>query len=138
MRLFIQNTVANWPLPKPLYSFAASNATKDSLLAALFAPVHLAWLAYFRIAFGLIMMWEVWRYFNYNWINRYWITPPFHFTYYGFGWVKPWPGDGMYLHFIILALAAAGITLGLFYRISASIFSPSAPSESYTRTSLLG
>ena len=45
MRLFIQNTVANWPLPKPLYSFTALNATKDSLLLSflmIFLPAHRA------------------------------------------------------------------------------------------------
>ncbi len=122
MRLFIQNTVANWPLPKPLYAFGGLSATKDSLLAALFVPVHLAWLAYFRIAFGLVMTWEVWRYFNYNWISRYWITPNFHFTYYGFGWVQPWPGDGMYLHFGLLGVLALCIALGLWYRITTILF----------------
>jgi len=122
MRLFIQNTVANCSFPKPRHAFEALNATKESLLAALFAPVHLAWLAYFRIAFGLIMVWEVWRYFDNNWISRYWIKPTFHFTYYGFSWVQPWPGDGMYLHFLLLGGLALCIALGLWYRVTTLLF----------------
>jgi hypothetical protein len=36
------------------------------------------------------MAWEVWRYFSNGWIDGYFIAPEFQFTYYGFGWVKPW------------------------------------------------
>jgi len=86
------------------------------------APVDIASLAFFRVAFGAVMVWEVYRYFSKGWIASYYINPEFHFTYYGFGWVKPWPGDGMYVHFAVLGLAAAGITLGLFYRLSAVVF----------------
>src|SRR5205814_3608804 len=80
---------------------------RRGLLARLFAPVDIASLAFFRAAFGAVMLWEVWRYFNYGWISRYYIEPGFHFTYFGFDWVKPWPGDGMYYHFFALGLLAA-------------------------------
>ena len=33
------------------------------LHAFLFSPVDIVWLVIFRIAFGAIMLWEVWRYF---------------------------------------------------------------------------
>ena len=92
------------------------------LLAAAFAPVDVASLACFRIAFGAVMVWEVYRYFTKGWIAAYYIRPDFHFTYYGFGWVRPWPGDGMYVHFAVLGLAAAGVCLGLCYRASAALF----------------
>jgi hypothetical protein len=88
----------------------------------LFAPVDVASLVYFRVLFGGIMLWEVWRYFDHDWIRRYWITPTFHFTYYGFGWVRPWPGHGMYLHFFALGVLALFILLGFCYRISAILF----------------
>ena len=87
-----------------------------------FSSVDIAALAYFRIAFGMIMLWEVWRYFEYNWIERYWLDPILHFTYYGFDWVQPWPGEGMYWHFMGLGILAAFITLGLWYRISSALF----------------
>jgi hypothetical protein len=41
----------------------------------LFAPVDIASLVYFRIAFGAIMLWEAVRYFQHGWIPRYWIEP---------------------------------------------------------------
>jgi vitamin K-dependent gamma-carboxylase len=88
----------------------------------LFEPVDGASLAVFRMLFGAIMLWEVWRYFSNDWIPRYFIEPTFHFTYFGFGWVEPWPGDGMYWHFAALGVLAACIMLGLFYRIAAPLF----------------
>ena len=88
----------------------------------LFEPVDIASLVYFRIAFGAIMLWEVYSYFGHGWIKRYYIDPTFYFTYYGFGWIRPWPGNGMYLHFFALGALAICIILGLWYRISASLF----------------
>jgi vitamin K-dependent gamma-carboxylase len=88
----------------------------------LFEPVDGASLAVFRILFGGIMLWEVWRYFSNDWIARYFIEPSFHFTYFGFGWVQPWPGNGMYWHFSALGVLAACIMLGLFYRIATPLF----------------
>ena len=87
-----------------------------------FAPLDIAALVYFRIAFGAIMLWEVWRYFDHGWIARYWIEPAFHFTYYGLGWVRPWPGVGMYVHFAVLGVLALFIMLGVRYRLSAALF----------------
>ena len=80
--------------------------------------VDIASLVVFRVAFGAIMLWEVIRYFQHGWISRYWIEPAFHFQYYGFDWVTPWPGPGMYLHFVVLGLAASCILCGLWYRVA--------------------
>jgi vitamin K-dependent gamma-carboxylase len=88
----------------------------------LFEPVDGASLAVFRILFGAILLWEVWRYFTNDWIARYFIEPTFHFTYYGFDWVQPWPGNGMRWHFAALGVLAACIMLGLFYRIATPLF----------------
>ncbi|MEM1240603.1 MAG: HTTM domain-containing protein [Cyanobacteria bacterium P01_H01_bin.26] len=91
-------------------------------LPSLFAPVDIATLVYFRIAFGGIMLWEVWRYFDKGWISRYWIEPILNFPFFGFEWLHPWPGQGMYIHFIGLGILAIFIALGLWYRVSAILF----------------
>lgn len=88
----------------------------------LFAPIDVASLVYYRIAFGLIALWECWRYYDHEWISRYYIQPEFFFKYYGFGWVHPWPGDGMYWHFAAMAVLAAMIVLGVFYRAAAVLY----------------
>ncbi|HEY4216775.1 MAG TPA: HTTM domain-containing protein [Gemmatimonadaceae bacterium] len=81
-------------------------------------PVDGASIAFFRIAFGLILVWETTRYFSKGWIARYFIQPRFHFTFYGFGWVHPWPGAGMYIHFAVLGILALCVALGVWYRFS--------------------
>ena len=91
-------------------------------IRTLFSPVPSDSLVIFRVAFGLIMVWEVWRYWSYGWIEQYYIKPDFYFKYWGFEWVQPWAGDGMYLHFIAMAVVSAFIALGLFYRASMVAF----------------
>ena len=87
-----------------------------------FAPLDIASLVCFRILFGAIMMWEVWRFFSHDWVRTHFIAPKFLFTYYGFDWVRPWPGGGMYVHFLILGVLALFVAVGFFYRISAALF----------------
>lgn len=89
---------------------------------ACFSPVDIASVVVFRVAFGAIMLWEVTRYFDHGWIDRYFIAPTFHFTYFGFGWVQPWPGNGMYFHFLGLGLLAICVMAGAWYRVSAALF----------------
>jgi len=88
----------------------------------LFAPVDIAPLVWFRVAFGVIMFVEVLRFFQHGWIARYYIRPSFLFKYYGFEWVQPWPGLGMYAHFVVLGLLALCIAAGLFYRLATALF----------------
>jgi vitamin K-dependent gamma-carboxylase len=88
----------------------------------LFEPIDVAPLVLFRLFFGGIMLWEVYRYFSYGWIARYFIEPTFFFKYQGFGWVRPFPGDGMYFHFAALGVFAACILVGFCYRIAAALF----------------
>jgi len=92
------------------------------LCTALFKPVDISFLVFFRIVFGGITLWEVYRYFTYDWIGRYFVEPALTFTYYGFGWVKPWPGRGMYVHFFVMGLAAACVMVGFLYRFAMPVF----------------
>ncbi len=68
------------------------------------------------------MLWEVFRYFDHDWIYDYWIEPTFHFTYYGFDWIRPLPGDAMYLHFIVMGILSVCIIIGFKYRIATILF----------------
>lgn len=105
---------------------AAPDQTRPSLRArfwtAMFAPVDIAALVYFRIVFGAITLWEAYRYYDHGWISRYYIEPEFYFKYYGMEWVQPWSGSWMYVHFLVLGLLAACIMLGLFYRVTSVLF----------------
>lgn len=78
-------------------------------------------LAFFRLAFGLMMLLSLVRFASYGWIEKFYIKPQFHFTYYGFSWVKPL-GMYTYLLFIICGLAALCIAIGYKYRLAAIAF----------------
>lgn len=93
-----------------------------NIIASFSTPKSIASIAFFRIAFGLLMLWEVSRYFKYDWIERQFISPNFLFTYDGFSWVTPWSGNGMYIHFYVLGLLALFIAIGFLYRISTTLF----------------
>ena len=101
---------------------AEERAAEPGWTKRLFQPVDIASLVYYRIAFGSIALWEVWRFADNGWIARYYVEPQYHFTYFGFAWVQPWPGDGMYWHFAALAALAACIITGLCYRAAAALF----------------
>ena len=92
------------------------------LKQSLHKPVDISFLVAIRIVFGIIMLWEVYRYWHAGWISEFYIEPVFLFKYYGFEWIQPWPGDGMYIHFAILGIAALFIALGFLYRISIIVF----------------
>ena len=85
-----------------------------------FAPVDITSLVFFRIAFGLVMVGEV--ILLRDQIAASWIHPRFLFKYYGFSWVQPWPGNGLYIHWAVLGILAAFIAVGFLYRISAALF----------------
>ena len=112
------------PTEQVQFAVASSGAKTNflqRLCAELFNPVDISFLVFFRIVFGGIMVVEVYRYFTHGWITRYFVEPAVNFSYYGFSWVKPWPGRGMYIHFFVLGLAAACVMAGFLYRIAAPI-----------------
>ena len=97
------------------------------LVRRLFEPVNVGLLVFFRIAFGTIMLWEAYRYlrrdpWGNNWIEQLYIEPAFQFKFHGFEWVRPWPGDWMFVHFYVLGALALCIAAGLMYRLSAALF----------------
>lgn len=84
----------------------------------MFEQVDASSLSFFRICLGVIMLVECWRYYDHGWIERYYMDPDFFFTYYGFGWVTPLPGDQMYWLFGALALLSLCVIVGLIYRVT--------------------
>jgi vitamin K-dependent gamma-carboxylase len=94
----------------------------NTLRKRAFAPVDIASLVFFRIAFGLLMVGYVWGYFSRHWIAEFWIEPRFLFKYYGFSWIHPWPGHGLYIHWAAMGLFALFIATGFLYRASARLF----------------
>lgn len=86
------------------------------------AQVDGASLVAFRVIFGLIGVLVVVRFFAHGWIGPLYVEPDHHFTYLGFGWVRPWPDWGMYAHFITLGVLSLGIAVGYRARLCAALF----------------
>jgi uncharacterized membrane protein YphA (DoxX/SURF4 family) len=81
----------------------------------------IASLVIFRVVFGVLMIISTLRFMMAGWINEHFIDPPFHFKFYGFEWVEVLSPFGMYVLHGVMLLASVGITLGLFYRLSAAV-----------------
>jgi vitamin K-dependent gamma-carboxylase len=94
----------------------------DSLTSRLLRQVDIAWLAGFRVLFGLMMVVSMLRYVAFDWIDPFFVTPSFHFKYWGFGWVEPLPGPLMHGLVYALAALAACVTLGLYFRVTSWLF----------------
>jgi len=101
---------------------SATYSVKQKVNDWLVKPTHIAPLATLRIAFGVMMLISTVRFVMRGWVSAFYIKPQFHFTFYGFGWVKPMGETGTYALFAVMALAAICIAIGLFYRIAAVLF----------------
>lgn len=80
-----------------------------------------ATLAFYRLAFGLMMLFSLIRFSALGWIEKLYILPTNRFTYYGFEWI-PRLGYYTYLLFLITAIAAFCVAIGYKYRIAIITF----------------
>ena len=78
-------------------------------------------LALFRVGFGILMTLSMIRFVSKGWVEKLYLEPSFHFSFYGFEWVKPF-GDMTYLLFVISCTSAFFVALGYKYRLSIIIF----------------
>lgn len=85
-------------------------------------PVSIAPLITFRITFGLLIFFSTLRFWWRGWVDTVYVSPNFHFTYWGFEWVQPFDKPGMYLVFSIIALSALMIAAGFLYRLATVLF----------------
>ena len=79
-------------------------------------------LVFFRILFGSLLLFSTLRFMSRGWVKEFYIDPNYHFTYLGFDWVQPLPGNWMYLPFILMAVCAVFIIIGFLYRPSMALF----------------
>lgn len=91
-------------------------------LRVLGKPVDIAWLAAFRVLFGLTMCISMLRFIAFGWIDSFFVSPAFHFKYWGFHWVKVLPSPAMHGLFWLLALLALWIAVGFLFRLAATGF----------------
>ena len=105
-----------------------ADSAGGGLIERLFAPVSIAPLVYFRIAFGALLVWSISMFFTYkdengtDHITRYFTEPRIHFKYFGFGWVESLSDSGMHVLFFALGAVAVCVTVGLLYRAAMAAF----------------
>ncbi|GGG50791.1 HTTM domain-containing protein [Hymenobacter glacieicola] len=75
-------------------------------------------LATFRLAFGLLVLASVVRFWAKGWIAELYLQPKFFFSYYGFEWVRPL-GGYTYGLFVVCVLCALLVAVGYWYRTAA-------------------
>jgi vitamin K-dependent gamma-carboxylase len=91
-------------------------------LRRLAEPVDVASLVAFRIGFGTLLFVASVRFLLHGWVRDEYYVPRTFFHYWGFGWVRAWPWPGMYVHYALMAAAAALVALGRWYRASIAAF----------------
>ena len=79
-------------------------------------------LVAFRVLFGLLTFVASLRFILEGWVERAFIVPTYFFSYFGFAWVEVLPPWGMYLIFVLMALASLCVAIGLFYRVAIACF----------------
>ena len=85
-------------------------------------PVDASSIAVFRIAFGIVALVAITRFFAHGWIDQLYVDPLHHFSYVGFEWVRAWPAPWMHLHFAALGTLSISIILGWHARASLLLF----------------
>lgn len=90
----------------------------DHGLGVLLAPCDIASLVVWRVGWGAMVAWWAWDYLVSGRVRYLYVQPQFHFTYTWFDWVRPWPGAGMYLHFLALAVLGVLVACGCCYRLA--------------------
>ncbi|MFO0658209.1 MAG: HTTM domain-containing protein [Polyangiaceae bacterium] len=97
-------------------------AMLDALLEKCREPVSSRPIAFFRIAFGSLMVILVARYLTHSWIHEYYVEPTYFFGYPGLSWARPLPAPWPYVQWGLLGLFALCIALGFFQRIASALF----------------
>ena len=101
---------------------SVDRAPPSRLWHRLNAPVDNASLVLFRIAFGVLMLWNTVRYLLADRVCRYYLDPQFHFKYLGFEWVEPLPDFWLHALFYFQAALCLCIALGFLYRLAMFLF----------------
>ncbi|MEA1786500.1 HTTM domain-containing protein [Arenibacter sp. GZD96] len=88
----------------------------------LFTKMDNAPLVIFRVFFGILVSLECYGAILTGWVKRILIDPQFTFTFIGFEWLQPLPGNGMYFYFFLMGSLGVCMALGYKYRLSAIAF----------------
>ncbi len=88
----------------------------------LFQPIDISLLVFFRIAFGVLGFADIIGTILHKETRDNLANADFHFTYYGFEWLRPLPEWGLLIFMVAMLVLAAFIALGNYYRFSTVLF----------------
>jgi len=88
----------------------------------LLRPIDGAWLAMFRILFGLALAVSMQRFIANGWIESLLTKPHVRFHYWGFGFIEPLSGGVLHVLFWVLCGLALAMAAGLAFRVTAPLF----------------
>ncbi|MEM6288590.1 MAG: HTTM domain-containing protein [Bacteroidota bacterium] len=93
-----------------------------ALRQRLAAPVDPVVLGVFRIGFGLVMAASAVRFLLLGWAGPLYVEPAFHFTYPGFGWVRPLPLWALHALLGVTVVSALAFAYGRAARAWLAVF----------------
>jgi hypothetical protein len=83
-----------------------------------FMPMDISGLAIVRMLYGLLIIYESWRYSDLRIINYQFTGQILYFKFRFFEWVEPLSPAGIQIIFIAYGVAGMAIFLGIFYRVA--------------------
>jgi len=84
----------------------------------LFKQIDNSALIVFRVFFGLLIFLESIGAIFTGWVKQVLIAPDFTFTFIGFEWLQPLPGNWMYVYYTVMGVFGFFVMLGYKYRLS--------------------
>ncbi|WP_345275933.1 HTTM domain-containing protein [Litoribaculum gwangyangense] len=88
----------------------------------LFKHIDNSALVVFRIIFGLLCFLESVGAIFTGWVKDTLIEPAFTFSFIGFEWLQPLPGNGMYFYYVVMGIFGLFVMVGYKYRFSIICF----------------
>lgn len=88
----------------------------------LFTRIDNSALIVFRVIFGLLIFLESVGAIFTGWVERNLMQPKFTFSFIGFEWLQPLPGNGMYVFYAVMGLFGLFVMVGYKYRWSMIAF----------------
>lgn len=91
---------------------------KQHITQYLTKPIDIASLVFFRVGFGLLVVFELLHYYLHTpFLDFYFFDATFHFRYPGFAWVPVVPAEWMPAFIVVIAVLYLLFAAGFLYRI---------------------
>jgi vitamin K-dependent gamma-carboxylase len=101
-----------------IYITSAFNLILSKIRQYFFNPIDNSQIVLFRILFGFLMAAESFGAIATGWVKKTLVDPQFTFSFFGFEWLQPLPGNGMYFYFILMGTVSLMVMVGYRYKLN--------------------